>query len=124
MTYLTHTEAEYRAAVKYYKALGALAKEEPEKGMVALGLEALRYAALRMENPALTPLHLMQMHGQPVYCQGLFEVGGGIVDAKKEAVIQLDHDGVWSEPINWASVGRYFRFPLNGVDLLGPDGSN
>ena len=120
MTYLTHTAEEYYAAVKYFKKLLQLSLNESERGMAALALEALRYAAIRMENPPLTLNHLKQMHGQPVYCSSLTggPTGGGIIDARKEQVILLDHDGVWRDSWFWNSTGRYYRFPLNGVDLL------
>lgn len=94
--------------------------------MAGLAEEALRFAALRVENPPLTVAHLKQMHGQPVYCSS-FEggpTGGGIVDAHKEQVILLDHDGVWRDSWTWNSTGKHYRFPLNGIDLLGPDGTN
>ena len=124
MNYLTHTAEEYRAGVKYFKQLSQLALKEPERSMSALALEALRYAAVRMENPPLTMNHLKQMHGQPVYCSSWTggPTGGGIIDANKEQVILLDHDGVWRDTWFWNSTGKYYRFPLNGVDLLGPDG--
>lgn len=124
MVYLTHTEEEYRRAIKYFKQLSQLSMEEPERTMVAMALEALRYAAIRKENPPLNHYHLEQMHGQPVYCSSLTggESGGGIIDARKEQVILLDHDGVWRDTWFWNSTGKYYRFPLNGVDLLGPDG--
>lgn len=124
MNYLTHTAEEYRAGVKYFKQLSQLALKEPERSMSALALEALRYAAVRMENPPLTLNHLKQMHGQPVYCSSWTggPTGGGIIDANKEQVILLDHDGVWRDTWFWNSTGKYYRFPLNCVDLLGPDG--
>lgn len=123
MKYLTHTADEYAAGVKYFKQLGKLALNEPERSMAALALEALRYAAIRMENPPLTSEHLKQMHGQPVYCKSWESKGsgGGIVDANKEEVILLDHDGVWRDSWSWYESGVHYRFPLNGVDLLGPE---
>lgn len=126
MTYLTHTAEEYHRAVKYFKKLVEILQEEPEREMVPLALEALRYAAIRKENPPLTLAHLKQMHGQPVYCSSWTggPTGGGIIDANSERVILLDHDGVYRDTWFWNSTGKYYRFPLNGVDLLGPDGSN
>lgn len=123
MNYLPHTAEEYHRAVKYFKQLMQLAKEEPEQGMIAMALEALRYAALRKENPPLTWRHLKEMHGQPVYCGSVYggQTGGGIVDARKGAVILLDHDRVWRDTWEWYDGRRYFRFPLNGVDLLTPE---
>lgn len=121
MKYLTHTAAEYLAGVKYFKQLAALPLSEPERNMAALAQEALRFAALRAENPPLTLAHLKQMHGQPVYCSSIEggPTGGGIIDAHKEEVILLDHSGVWRDTWFWNSTGKYYRFPLNGVDLLG-----
>ena len=123
MKYLTHEAADYFKAIKWFKQLSTIATETPERDMVALALEALRYAALRAENPPLTHNHLKQMHGQPVYCSSFMggPSGGGIVDAHKEQVILLDHSGVWRDTWFWNSTGKYYRFPLNGVDLLGPD---
>ena len=124
MNYLTHTAEEYLAGVKYFKKLVKAGLKEPDRSMSDLALEALRYAAVRMENPPLTLNHLKQMHGQPVYCSSLTggPVGGGIIDARKEQVILLDHGGVWRDTWFWNSTGKYYRFPLNGVDLLRPDG--
>lgn len=124
MTQLTHTAEEYRRAVKYFKLLEKVVQEEPERSMIPIALEALRYAAIRAENPPLTARHLREMHGQPVYCSSTSggPTGGGIIDAHKEQVILLDHDGVWRDTWFWGSAGKYYRFPLNGVDLLGPDG--
>ena len=121
MNYLTHTADEYFAGVKYFKQLGQMALREPERSMALLALEALRYAAVRMENPPLTLTHLKQMHGQPVYCSSWTggPTGGGIINTHKEQVILLDHSGVWYDTWFWNSTGKYFRFPLNGVDLLG-----
>lgn len=124
MLYLNHAEEEYRSAIKYFKQLDQqLSLSESERGMIALALEALRYAAVRKENPPLTLNHLKQMHGQPVYCSSWTggPTGGGIIDAHKEQVILLDHDGVWRDTWFWNSTGKYYRFPLNGVDLLEPD---
>lgn len=69
----------------------------------------------------MTLAHLKQMHGQPVY-YGSIEggpTGGGIIDAHKGEVILLDHSGVWRNTWFWNSTGKYYRFHLNGVDLLG-----
>ena len=124
MNYLTHTAEEYLAGVKYFKKLVKAGLKEPDRSMSDLALEALRYAAVRMENPPLTLNHLKQIHGQPVYCSSSTggPVGGGIIDARKEQVILLDHGGVWRDTWFWNSTGKYYRFPLNGVDLLRPDG--
>ncbi len=120
MTYLTHSAQEYHKAAKYFKALLLLIQDNPERDMSSIALEALRYAAIRVENPPLTRLHLQQMHGQPVYCTSISggQTGGGIIDANKEQVILLDHDGVFRDSWFWNSTGKYYRFPLNGVDLL------
>lgn len=123
MLYLNHTEDEYRSAVKYFKQLGQLSLTGPERDMIVLAVEALQYAAIRKENPPLTLNHLKQMHGQPVYCSSWTggATGGGIINAHTEQVILLDHDGLCRDRWFWNSTGKYYRFPLNGVDLLGPE---
>lgn len=123
MTYLTNSTEEYHKAVKYFKASLLIIQDNMERDMVSIAIEALRYAAIRVENPPLTRLHLQQMHGQPVYCSSISggPTGGGIIDANKEQVILLDHDGVFRDSWFWNSAGKYYRFPLNGVDLLKPD---
>lgn len=117
---LTHTDDEYRREMKYFKQVATIAIDSPEREMVALAIEALRYAAIRQENPPLTYQHLKEMHGQPVYCSSIYggACGGGIVNAKKDQVILLDHDGVWRDTLDWGYGSVYYRFPLNGVDLL------
>lgn len=124
MNYLPHTVQEYNKAATYFRMFNEIVKDEPERSMTALAVEALRYAIIRKDNKPLTLAHLKEMHGQPVYCSSLEggPTGGGIIDAHKERVILLDHDGVWKDTWFWNSTGKYYRFPLNGIDLLGPDG--
>ena len=124
MKHLKFEAYEYFKAMKWMKQMAALSTDAAESHMVAVTLEALRYAALRAENPPLTRNHLKQMHGQAVYCSSWTggPTGGGIIDANKEQVILLDHNGACRDTWFWNSTGKYYRFPLNGVDLLGPDG--
>ncbi len=120
--YLKYKAEDYRQAVSLYKVL----REKPgasqqEQDIIDIVIDALRFAALRAENPPLTIQHLKEMHGQPVYCKSLFggKAGGGIVDAKKKCTVLLDHDGVWCDTWGWDLSQLEYRFPINGIDLLG-----
>lgn len=123
--YLTHSEAEYREAARFARLyLESLKDGAPERKFIEIFFETASFAALRMENPPLKRVHLEKMHGQPVYCSswGGGPTGGGIIDANKELVYLLDGAGgrISAEP--WfdfgGSVGKYYSFPLNDVDLL------
>lgn len=127
---LTHTGEEYRRAAKALKLLlasgneraGVSAGESPaEAALAAVILEALRFAAVRADNPPLTRAHLKQMHGQAVSLEvpalGC-DATGGIVDCRDETLLILDHSGYYKAEWFHGTAGRYYRFPLNGVDLL------
>lgn len=116
MDYLPHTAESYFEGLKYYRKAVQEAKNERGNRLASLAVEALRYAAMRKENRWLTYNHLKEMHGQPVYIAG--EAGGGIVDARRQAIIMLDGDGLKYHSWGWETVGTRLRFPGNDVDLL------
>ncbi len=119
--FLTRSMADYLAARKFLKTLLAGGQlQGPERQHIEAAIEALGYAAIRLDNPPLTLTHLKQMHGQPVYCASATggPTGGGIINGRNETVLLLDGDGVMADVWFWNSTGKYYRFPLNGVDLL------
>lgn len=119
--YLNRSEAEYLQAVKYFKKVRETVST-PEQRIFDTALEALRYAALRIGNPPLTREHLKRMHGQPVYLEQPVmgsDGQGGIVNCRDETILVLDHEGTYKDEwFHGINGGRYYRFPLNGVDLL------
>lgn len=123
--YLTHTAEEYRKAVKVFKALVAMLPNkkpsspayEHERTMTALALEALRYAALRTENPSLTRAHLKGMHGQVIYSEQP-GMSAGIVDCRSETIVTLGPQGIYRDEWFHGLPGRYYRFPVGSSDPL------
>ena len=122
--YFTHTAEEYRQAVKVFKALVSMPPDkkrsgpayEHERAMIALALEALRYASLMLENPPLTRAHLKEMHGQAVYLEhtGGLAVKAGVVDCRSDTIITLDPcGGACAHEWFYGFAGRYYRFPLD-----------
>lgn len=121
--FLPGTATDYREAVKFYKTVGMLVVNEREKAMAARAVDALRYAALRLENPRLTEGQLRECHGLIVYGYNpdINRVGAGFVDVRRGGVVMLDHDGTWCDTWDFGPPS-VFRFPPEGADIFPTEG--